>query len=285
MRKPNLHVVRYPSDESQPFRYWAIEGYRENGKRRRLFFATKEAAEGKLVELTADLEDQAVLSRLKKHKEVERARKLLESLESDPNGDSLDSLRARIKQRKEELESLQEEHDAVMTKAGEIYDERIKWETELRKEAAKKGRRILEALEAKTQKQPTEIEALKLPGNGQFAVNTSATGAISELLVCADLYRHGYEVFRALCMCCSCDLVVLKYGKLLRVEVKTGGLNENGKRSTLPLPDSSKYDLLCVVYPDGIYYETRQETEARRKRDRESEEALAANIVPMAKGA
>jgi hypothetical protein len=85
-------------------------------------------------------------------------------------------------------------------------------------------------------------------------------------------------------MCCSCDLVALKYGKLLRVEVKTGKLNGNGKRATAPIPDTTKYDLLAVVYPDGIYYETCHETEARRLRngiwsaDCDAPPAPAANV-------
>lgn len=53
-------------------------------------------------------------------------------------------------------------------------------------------------------------------------VGRAQSGAVSELLVCADLLRRGFEVFRAVCPACSCDLAVLKDGILQRVEVKTG---------------------------------------------------------------
>lgn len=59
---------------------------------------------------------------------------------------------------------------------------------------------------------------------------TGTTGAISELVICCDLLRRGYEVFRSVSPSCSCDLAVLKDGKLLRIEVKSVHLNRlNGK--------------------------------------------------------
>src|SRR5207244_171702 len=49
---------------------------------------------------------------------------------------------------------------------------------------------------------------------------SSTVGAISELRVACDLLEKKYEVFRAISAACSCDLAVLKNGKLLRIEVK-----------------------------------------------------------------
>lgn len=57
----------------------------------------------------------------------------------------------------------------------------------------------------------------------------SATrGAIGELRVSVDLMVRGYEVFRALSPACSCDIAVLKDGKLLRIECRTGVYRKDG---------------------------------------------------------
>jgi Holliday junction resolvase-like predicted endonuclease len=54
------------------------------------------------------------------------------------------------------------------------------------------------------------------------------TGAVSELVVCADLLKKGYEVFRSVSPSSSCDLIVLKDGKTLTIEVRTGCVNSDG---------------------------------------------------------
>lgn len=48
MRRPNLRVAPYPNSETSP---WCIEGLRVDGKRKRLFFKTKTAAEQELVRI------------------------------------------------------------------------------------------------------------------------------------------------------------------------------------------------------------------------------------------
>ena len=64
-------------------------------------------------------------------------------------------------------------------------------------------------------------EGVKLPA--------PTMGALSELVVSADLLSKGFEVFRALTSSCSCDLAILKNGKLSRIEVKTAYKNNSGK--------------------------------------------------------
>lgn len=82
------------------------------------------------------------------------------------------------------------------------------------------------------------------------------TGAISELRVAADLLTKGYEVFRAVSAHCSCDLAILRDGKLIRVEVRTGYIhNTNGKRITNRPKSTSKFDVLAICYNDNIEYE------------------------------
>jgi hypothetical protein len=79
------------------------------------------------------------------------------------------------------------------------------------------------------------------------------TGAVHELMVAVDLVVRGYEVFRAVSPSCSCDLIALKGGKALRVEVKTGYLNAAG-RAVCSGNTPSKYDLLAVVTTTEIQY-------------------------------
>lgn len=46
-------------------------------------------------------------------------------------------------------------------------------------------------------------------------------GAISELIVCTELLKKGYAVFRAVSQSTFCDLVVFKDSKVIKIEVKT----------------------------------------------------------------
>lgn len=94
--------------------------------------------------------------------------------------------------------------------------------------------------------------------NGRVStLPTGTAGAISELLVAADLLRRGYAVFRALSQSCSCDLAILKGSQLLRVEVRSGYRTVNGAvSSSIQSKDKGRYDLLAVVFrADGsIHY-------------------------------
>jgi hypothetical protein len=58
---------------------------------------------------------------------------------------------------------------------------------------------------------------------------TGTVGAMAELLAATDLLMKGFEVFRAVSPSASCDLAILKEGKLLKVEVRTGYKRPNGK--------------------------------------------------------
>jgi hypothetical protein len=84
-------------------------------------------------------------------------------------------------------------------------------------------------------------------------INTGTVGAISELRVSVDLLAKGYEVFRALSPACSCDLAILKDGKLLRIEVRTAYRSKNGGI----VSNHSRFnaDHFALVLPDEIVYE------------------------------
>lgn len=79
-------------------------------------------------------------------------------------------------------------------------------------------------------------------------VSTGKVGAVSELIISADLLKHGYNVFRAVSQSCDCDLIIEKKGKLFKVEVTGGYLNRLGKlnRPTHKLKDQHKFDILAI---------------------------------------
>jgi hypothetical protein len=64
-------------------------------------------------------------------------------------------------------------------------------------------------------------------GSG-LSLATGTVGAIAELGVSADLMRKGFEVYRALSPSSSCDLLVLKNGKVITIEVRSAFSNSNG---------------------------------------------------------
>ena len=84
-------------------------------------------------------------------------------------------------------------------------------------------------------------------------LSTGTVGALSELRAAADLLSKGYEVFRAMSPSTSCDLVILKDGKLTRVEVKSGRTNKkNG--SICYATNNIRADVVAVVLHDRIIY-------------------------------
>jgi len=70
---------------------------------------------------------------------------------------------------------------------------------------------------------PTEKSTYQL-----LDLSVGNKGAISELLVCVDLTKKGFEVFRAVSPACSCDLVARKGDKIFTIEVRTAHLNSLG---------------------------------------------------------
>lgn len=89
----------------------------------------------------------------------------------------------------------------------------------------------------------------------EAALHRCAIGTVSELLVSADLIRQGYEVYRAVSQHSSCDIVALKAGKAIRVQVKTGNVDSRDCILISILKEKGRYDLLAVVVKGrGIYY-------------------------------
>jgi PD-(D/E)XK nuclease superfamily protein len=83
------------------------------------------------------------------------------------------------------------------------------------------------------------------------AISTSSTGALSELLACAEMLRRGYHVFRSVSPSCPCDLILMRDGQLIRAEVKSGNIYKPSGKIGYAKPRNNTYDMLIVVLPDG----------------------------------
>ena len=86
----------------------------------------------------------------------------------------------------------------------------------------------------------------KKSGVIQNGLSTGNVGAIAELIVCADLLYRGYAVFHSVSQSASCDLIIMKNGKMQRVEVTTGYRCKSGKLQYPPHKESN-YDILCII--------------------------------------
>ena len=88
-----------------------------------------------------------------------------------------------------------------------------------------------------------------------MSISKGTKGAVSELLVCADLLSRGFSVFRSTSQSCDCDLIAQKGNLLLRIEVTTSStVYKNGSLGvTFKDRDQHKFDILAVnVVPKGI---------------------------------
>jgi hypothetical protein len=80
-------------------------------------------------------------------------------------------------------------------------------------------------------------------------------GAESELIACADLLHRGWHVYRSVSATAPCDLVIIKHGGVLRVEVKTGNAINQGKRSVRKEDEfEPRYDVLAIVFEGKVTY-------------------------------
>jgi len=77
-------------------------------------------------------------------------------------------------------------------------------------------------------------------------LTNGTVGALHEIVVCADLLRRGYHVFRAISPSCPCDLIATRNGDSLRVEVTTGSYGRDDAVS-YPRHKVERFDLIAVV--------------------------------------
>ncbi len=82
------------------------------------------------------------------------------------------------------------------------------------------------------------------------AVSPGSVGAAHELLVCADVLKRGWTVYRNVSPHGDADLVIAKGETMLRVEVTTAVRYHTGTVN-YPPKDAHKHDLLVLVFHDG----------------------------------
>lgn len=80
-------------------------------------------------------------------------------------------------------------------------------------------------------------------------IPSGSKGAISELLVAADLLAKEYHIFRSMSPHCFCDLIAIKGNLLKKIEVRRGFLTANNSISFA----RAKYDSEDTVYGIHIY--------------------------------
>ena len=77
---------------------------------------------------------------------------------------------------------------------------------------------------------------------------TGTKGAMHELVVAVDLLRCGFDVFRAQSPACSCDLVVIRGKRTVRIEVRTGQITKAGRLTWPTAPrDVGRQDVYAIV--------------------------------------
>lgn len=102
--------------------------------------------------------------------------------------------------------------------------------------------------ECRRQKQRADYRRFNGMTDHEPTLPSATTGAISELVVSADLLRRGFHVFRALSPSCPCDLVGLDgNGKMIRFEVRTSSLSASGNPMKPQSMRDVRADVLAMV--------------------------------------
>ena len=91
---------------------------------------------------------------------------------------------------------------------------------------------------------------------GDSTISAGTVGALSELVVCADLLARGYSVFRSVSPHSFCDIIAFKNGVLMRVEVKTGYKSPQSRLIMQPDTSNNDFDLLAIYIraEKKVYY-------------------------------
>jgi len=83
---------------------------------------------------------------------------------------------------------------------------------------------------------------------------TATTGAIHELLVCTELLRNGFYVYRSVSANSPYDLIAIKEKLLLRIEVTTAYTILSGKIMVSKKLDRERFEILAAVVAGEIVY-------------------------------
>lgn len=89
-------------------------------------------------------------------------------------------------------------------------------------------------------------------------ISAGTIGAISEIMVSADLMKKGYEVYRAISPASHCDLIAIKDDEIHKYEVRTGYYNilaSGEKKLTVSMVRMDGKELIVVTHSDNkIHY-------------------------------
>lgn len=89
-------------------------------------------------------------------------------------------------------------------------------------------------------------------GSGAVALAKGDIGAVTELMVCADLVRSGHDVYRAVTQSSPADIIVWANERPYRIEVKAAQVNpESGRWIHGASQKTGKFDILALVAPSG----------------------------------
>lgn len=91
-------------------------------------------------------------------------------------------------------------------------------------------------------------QSQKLPNGVADCVSIGGVGAIGELLVCADLLRRGYDVFRSVSPNGPFDVVACSGDRTIRIEVKVCAEYMDGSRVTRKREPDNPFDVIAMVY-------------------------------------
>lgn len=87
--------------------------------------------------------------------------------------------------------------------------------------------------------------------NREGVLPTVTIGAMSELQVTVDLLGNGWDVYRSVCQAARCDLVAVKDGRVLRIEVRSGKRNTLGNIAVCKPPATHQFTTFAIVLEDG----------------------------------
>lgn len=82
-------------------------------------------------------------------------------------------------------------------------------------------------------------------------LTSHTVGCIGEMIVCADLLKHGWEVFRSVSPHSGCDLIARRHGKTVELEVRSGYRTTEGTLRYARPNRNCSWDTIAVVLPDG----------------------------------
>lgn len=80
----------------------------------------------------------------------------------------------------------------------------------------------------------------------KLLLSSGTVGAISELIISADLMRKGYSIFRALSPSCFCDVIAIKNDRILKIEIRTGYVSKHNGKYNFPKKKRGNIDLYGI---------------------------------------